>query len=62
MDADEKKALADIDEYGCHVIHVPEDEEGPPGAPEVLDAPDALTYIGIQQELRPRWPCVRLSE
>jgi len=32
MDAGEKKALADIEEYGCHVIHVLEDEEGPPFA------------------------------
>jgi hypothetical protein len=47
MNDGEKKALADIEEYGCHVIHVLEDKEGPPfsysvgiqktsGAPEVL--------------------------
>src|SRR5688572_4429785 len=29
-DAAEKKALADIEEHGCHGIHVLEDEEGPP--------------------------------
>ena len=47
MDAGEQKALDDIEAYGCHVIHVLEDEKGPPfsysvgvqrtsGAPEVM--------------------------
>jgi hypothetical protein len=49
MDAGEEKALRDIDDYGCHVIHVLEDPEHPPfsysigiqlktGAPELIVA------------------------
>jgi Domain of unknown function (DUF4262) len=55
MDAGEKKALADIEAYGCHVIHVLEDENAPPfaysvglqrssGAPEVM-------VIGLKQPI-----------
>jgi hypothetical protein len=55
MDAAEKKALADIEKYGCHVVHVLEDDEGPPfaysvgiqkssGAPEVI-------VIGLRQPI-----------
>ena len=29
LDASEAKALADIEQYGCHIIHVLEDEVGP---------------------------------
>lgn len=47
MDAGEKRALADIEVYGCHVVQVLEDAEGPrfsysvgiqktSGAPEVM--------------------------
>jgi hypothetical protein len=55
MDAGEKKALDDIAQYGCHVIHVLEEEEGPAftysvgiqkssGAPEVI-------VIGLKQPI-----------
>jgi hypothetical protein len=55
MDAGEKKAPADIEAYGCHVIHVLEDENAPPfaysvglqrssGAPEVM-------VIGLKQPI-----------
>jgi hypothetical protein len=47
VDVKEQKALADIEQYGCHIIHVLEDEKGPPfsysvgvqkssGVPEVI--------------------------
>lgn len=39
MDKSEEKALSDINEYGCHILHVMEDEENP-----------CFSYsIGIQQ-------------
>jgi hypothetical protein len=55
MDAAEKKALADIEEYGCHIIHVLEDEEGPPfsysvGVQKTSGAPEAIV-IGLKQPI-----------
>lgn len=55
MDPRERKALADIDRYGCHVINVMAEDELPPftysvgvsrssGRPEVV-------VIGLKQEL-----------
>ena len=55
MDAGEKKALADIEQYGCHVIHVAAEDDLPPfsysvgiqrrsGSPEVV-------VIGLKQSL-----------
>jgi hypothetical protein len=55
MDAGEQKALADIDQYGCHVIHVAAEGELPPfsysvgiqrssGRPEVV-------VIGLKQHI-----------
>jgi len=55
MDAGEKKALADIEKYGCHVIHVLEDEEGPPfsysvGVQKTSGAPEVIV-IGLKQHV-----------
>ncbi|HXU87235.1 MAG TPA: DUF4262 domain-containing protein [Methylomirabilota bacterium] len=55
MDAGEKKALADIEQYGCHVIHVLEDEEGPPfsysvGVQKTSGAPEVMV-IGLKQPI-----------
>jgi len=55
MDDEEKQALADIEEYGCHVIHVLEDDEGPPfsysvGIQKSLGAPEAIV-IGLKQPI-----------
>lgn len=55
MDPGDKKALDDIEAYGCHVIHVLEEEDKPPfaysvgiqrssGAPEVI-------VIGLKQPM-----------
>lgn len=55
MDECERKALADIEAYGCHVINVFEEDEMPPftysvgigkscGAPEII-------VIGLKREL-----------
>ena len=55
MDAGEKKALADIEKYGCHVIHVLEDDEGPPfsysvGVQKTSGAPEVIV-IGLKQPI-----------
>jgi hypothetical protein len=55
MDAGEKKALSDIEEFGCHIIHVLEDEEGPPFVYSVSvqkssGAPEAMV-IGLKQPI-----------
>jgi hypothetical protein len=55
MDAGEEKALADIERYGCHVIHVLEDEEGPPfsysvGVQKTSGAPEVIV-IGLKQPI-----------
>jgi len=55
MDASEEKALADIEKYGCHVIHVLEDEEGPPfsysvGVQKTSGAPEVIV-IGLKQPI-----------
>jgi hypothetical protein len=55
MDPGEQKALADIDKYGCHVVHVAAEDELPPfsysvgiqrssGAPEVV-------VVGLKQPI-----------
>ena len=51
MDAGEKKPLADIEQYGCHVIHVLEEEEGPPfsysvGVQKTSGAPEVMVITG----------------
>jgi Domain of unknown function (DUF4262) len=55
MNDGEKKALADIEEYGCHVIHVLEDEERPPfsysvGIQRTSGAPEVIV-IGLKQPI-----------
>lgn len=55
MDAGEKKALDDIEKYGCHVIHVLEDEEGPPfsysvGVQKTSGVPEVIV-IGLKQTI-----------
>jgi hypothetical protein len=55
MDPGEKKALADIKKYGCHVIHVLEDEDGPPfsysvGVQKASGAPEVIV-IGLKQPI-----------
>jgi hypothetical protein len=55
MDAGEEKALADIEKYGCHVIQVLEDEEGPPfsysvGVQKTSGAPEVIV-IGLKQPI-----------
>jgi hypothetical protein len=55
MDAGERKALADIERYGCHVIHVMAEDELPPfsysvGIQRSSGAPE-LIVIGLKQPL-----------
>ena len=55
MDAGERKALADIKQYGCHVIHVLAEDELPPFAYSVgiqrsSGAPE-LIVIGLKRPL-----------
>ena len=55
MDSEEEQALADIEEYGCHVIHVLEDEEGPPfsysvGVQKSSGAPEVIV-VGLKQPI-----------
>jgi hypothetical protein len=55
MDPGEKQALEDIEAYGCHVIHVLEDEEGPPfaysvGVQKTSGAPEVIV-IGLKQPI-----------
>lgn len=55
MDAGEEKALADIAQYGCHVIHVLEEGDLPPFAYSVgiersSGAPE-LVVIGLKRSL-----------
>jgi len=54
-DADEAKALADIEEYGCHILYVLEEDEHPPFAYSVgiehnFKVPE-LVVIGLKPEL-----------
>jgi hypothetical protein len=53
MDAAEQKALADIEQYGCHVLHVLGDETGPPfsysvGVQKTTGAPEVVV-LGLAQ-------------
>lgn len=55
MDRGEEKALADIEEYGCHVIRVLEDDEHPPftytlGIERTSQQPELL-IAGLNQEV-----------
>ena len=55
MDAGEQKAIADIERYGCHVIHVMEEGDLPPfaysvGIEKTSQAPE-LVVIGLKQPL-----------
>lgn len=55
IDPHEAKALADIEEFGCHIIHVFEDEEGPRftysvGIEKTSKQPE-LIVTGLKQEL-----------
>jgi hypothetical protein len=55
MDAGEQKAIADIEQYGCHVIHVMEEGDLPPfaysvGIEKTSQAPE-LIVIGLKQPL-----------
>lgn len=54
-DPHEAKALSDIDAYGCHVIHVFEDEEGPcftysVGIEKTSNQPE-LIVTGLKRDL-----------
>ncbi|MEI9401257.1 DUF4262 domain-containing protein [Mesorhizobium argentiipisi] len=54
-DAEEAKALADIEEYGCHILYVLEEDEHPPFAYSVgiehnFGVPE-LVVIGLKPEL-----------
>ncbi|MDX8501203.1 DUF4262 domain-containing protein [Mesorhizobium sp. VK4C] len=54
-DPDEAKTLADIEEYGCHVLYVLAEDELPPFAYSVgiehnFNAPE-LVVIGLKQQL-----------
>ena len=54
-DAKEAKALADIEEYGCHILYVLEDDEHPPFAYSVgiqhnFKVPE-LVIIGLKPQL-----------
>ena len=54
-DAGHDKALADIDEYGCHILHVLEDETGPRfsysiGVEKTSQQPE-LIVTGLNREL-----------
>jgi len=51
----ETKTLADIKQFGCHVIHVMEDERGPPftysvGIQQSCGAPEVMV-IGLKQPI-----------
>ena len=55
MNKSEKKALEDIEEYGCHIIHVLEETEYPPfsysiGIDQSIDQPE-LIITGLKREL-----------
>lgn len=55
MEAGERKALDDIERYGCHIIHVMEEGEQPPfsytvGVQQASGAPE-LIVIGLKQAL-----------
>lgn len=55
MEAGEKKALEDIERYGCHVMHVLEDSEGPPfsysvGVQKTSGVPEVIV-IGLERPL-----------
>ncbi len=55
MDAGEQKALADIEVFGCHVIHVLEEDDLPPfaysvGIEKTTGCPE-IVVIGLKQPL-----------
>lgn len=55
MDTGEQKVLDDIEMYGCHVIHVLEDEKEPPfsysvGVQRTSGAPEVIV-IGLQRPI-----------
>ena len=55
MDAGERKALADIEHYGCHVIHIAAEGELPPfsysvGIQRASGSPEVVV-IGLKQTL-----------
>jgi hypothetical protein len=55
MEPGKEKALADIEKYGCHVIHVLEDEEGPPfsysmGVQKTSGVPEVMV-IGLKRPI-----------
>lgn len=55
MDKDEEKALKDIEEYGCHILHVMEEDEYPRfsysvGIQKSTGQPE-LIVTGLEQEL-----------
>lgn len=55
MDSGEKKALADIEKFGCHIIHVIEEGDSPPfsysvGITRASDAPEVVV-IGLEREI-----------
>ncbi|RVC26599.1 DUF4262 domain-containing protein, partial [Mesorhizobium sp. M7A.F.Ca.CA.004.04.2.1] len=54
-DPDEAKALADIEAYGCHILHVLEEGDDPPftysvGIEHNFKAPE-LIVIGLKPEI-----------
>src|SRR6516225_5575395 len=55
MDAVEQKAIADVEQYGCHVIHVMEEGDLPPFAYSVgiekTSQAAELIVIGLKQPL-----------
>ncbi len=55
MDKYEEKALSDIDEYGCHILNVLEDEENPRfsysiGIEKYTNQPEIIV-TGLKQEI-----------
>ena len=55
MDKGEEKALTDIQEYGCHILHVLEDENGPRfsysiGIEQTSGQPEII-ITGLKQDL-----------
>lgn len=55
MDVDERKALDDIEQYGCHILHVMEEGKSPPfsytvGVQRTSNAPE-LMVIGLKQPI-----------
>ncbi|WP_165072799.1 DUF4262 domain-containing protein [Paludisphaera rhizosphaerae] len=55
MDEEERRTLADIERYGCHVIHVLEEDDLPPfaysvGVEKSSGAPEVVV-IGLKQPL-----------